>query len=89
MQRGEEDNKGEVTDNKRMKNVQIELTKEVRKARTDLLCVVTLTTENPKVLSSGRPTQTPAYFRAEAVERPAASVATAAAAAAAPALECV
>lgn len=45
MQRGEEDNKGEVTDNKRMKNVQIELTKEVRKARTDLLCVVTLTTE--------------------------------------------
>lgn len=50
-----------------------------------------LTTQNPKVrlfmLSSGRPTQTPACFRAEAVERPAASAATAAAAA--PALECV
>lgn len=50
-----------------------------------------LTTQNPKVslfmLSSGWPTQTPACFRAEAVERPAASVATAAAAA--PALECV
>lgn len=33
--------------------------------------------------------QTPACFRAEAVERPAASVAIATAAAAAPALECV
>lgn len=41
------------------------------------------------LLSSGRPTQTPACFRAEAVERPAASVATATAAAAALALECV
>lgn len=39
------------------------------------------------MLSSGQPTQTPAYFQAEAVERTAASVATAAAAA--PALECV
>lgn len=50
-----------------------------------------LTTQNSKVslfmLSFGWSTQTPACYRAEAVERPAESAATGAAAA--PALECV
>lgn len=49
------------------------------------------TTQNPKVilfqLSSCQPTQKPACFLAEAVERPVASVVTVAGAA--PALECV
>lgn len=72
-----------------------ERTKRIKKKSEKSIDCVTmccyLTTQEPKVslfmLSSARPTQTPACFRAEAVERPAASVATAPAAA--PALECV